>query len=378
MAPQSIGRRWSSLVFFSCLSFHAYGADTPKNAAVSADQKKLEFEFSTCTLGAGDNNVFDKGTNETAAIGTEVGLSAQLGVPISSRFGMRVAPSFDVNYRVPFSTKDNVLKLEGGLKIGFETLLAGRSSVPGFKTKNGIFPVLRLGFESKYLLSTTPILGEPQAAYDETADAIATGSDVTASEAGQEGEASGESSGVANQVFANPNTHHRISETVRLATETSKALTLTAEGTVLHDFVDLAELTTNTTFTSVTPGVNFRYKIAPDYFWLSGGYTLDIRSYEEKLATNGAPLHFHVHGVKGTIDIPLRLIKFKLSYEAKFEVVSIDKSMNRTRHQVDLGTEIPTGKYLSIIVDGRVTDTTSSTGPDALRFVGLGGLKFKM
>jgi hypothetical protein len=359
--------------------------------------KSFEFDVTGAVLGALDSNVFDKGDNPILAGGVDVDLSLQFGIPVGKRLSWIVGLGFGSNFRGGLSgdVAASALKIDANAKTGLEVLLAGKSSLPGRHVKKSVFPVVKLGVEVKYALTTNPLTTEkktdvgadalaPADEADDVSDSTESGDSANAEEAADEADAEDDgeeeaeaSSGASGQTFSNPNTHHKGSGVARLTIEPTKTLTLGADVGGARDFVNLTNVETSPQYSEFTGGVNVKYKIHPKYLSLSAGYSYERRSYDEQKTKSGEDLQFDVHGGKLGIDVPLNAFKIKAVYDVKYKFVGVDETTNQVRHQGQLVVEVPLIKNLAAVADGRLSSTVPAAAPSALRFIGLAGLKMK-
>ncbi|MFO0723608.1 MAG: hypothetical protein U1E65_07500 [Myxococcota bacterium] len=349
---------------------------TPETTAKAPAPPKVgtEPELSVSSMGAYDSNVTDK-DKAISAGGFDVDLHAKLGVPLGERVGWGSSGAFGTKYRNggATDTTQNTLRLEAGLNTGLEILFTGDASIPGRKVKSPLFPMVKLGLEGRYKLTATPMLQKPVQGFDDTADSLEADSD----DEGDDDE--GSSTGGGGQTFTNPNTHHKLSGVLKLGIEPAKRVGFNLEGGVHHDFVALGEgVLVSPEFTEIGGGATAKFKIVPEILHLSVGYGLEHRAYDEELAKNNEPLSFLVHGIKATLEFPFKFLKLKASYDLKLRVVDVDPSMNRTRHEVQAGAEIPVTEHWAALIDTRFSTTVAEGSGDAVRFIAMAGLKAKL
>lgn len=337
-----------------------------------------EVELSLSSLGAYDSNVKDK-DQAVSAGGFDLGIQLKLGVPLGQRVGWGSSAGFGTKYRNGGVTEPSAttLKLEGSAATGFEALLAGDGSIPGRKVKGTVFPLVKLGLEGRYKLSTSPVITKPVEGFDDIEDSLEVSEDSD-EDGGDEDEEEGASTGGGGQTFSSPNTHHNLGGTLKLAVEPLKRFSVHLEGGLHHDFVALGEgVMVSPEFTEVAASTTFKLRIVPEILHAALGYSFDHRWYDEETTKAGDPLLFMVHGIKAGLELPLKRVKLKASYDLKLRVVDVDTAMNRTRHEVQLGAEVPVLEKLSALVDTRLSATEGS-GPTALRFIAMAGLKYKL
>jgi hypothetical protein len=405
------------------------GKDKPEKA----EKEKVDLGFVGTALGAYDSNILDKGTGAVGAAGLDVTLGLTVGVPVSKVLSWASGVGLGSNYRDGISGNvggANALRLDAHVKTGIEALLAGKSSLPGRHVKHDVFPVVKLAVEAKYALWANPYLPQPPQAADETEDALEPTEDDDAASGdsgggggeaalhrrgrpslmfaeGVEGADSAEAAGpeaggeeaeeeqpeaaeipIGGQTFSNPNTHHKFTGVVRLTVEPVKKLTLGVDGGVGRDLVNLDDsVEVSPEYNEVTAGASAKYKISPKLLWVSLGYIFERRIFDEVGKTD-LPQDFSVQGAKVRIDVPLKPVKFNLTYDIRFKLSDTSDvaggSGNTTRHQFQLGAEIPIMKILAAVVETRLTDTQFSpavggvAGPDSVRFIGLAGLKVSL
>lgn len=338
-----------------------------------------ELELSLSSLGAYDSNVKDKDQAASAG-GFDLGIQLKLGVPLGQRFGWGSSAGFGTKYRNGGVTEPSAttLKLEASAATGFEALLAGDGSIPGRKLKGTVFPLVKLGLEGRYKLSTSPVITKPVEGFDDIEDSLEVSEDSD-EDSGDEDEEEGASTGGGGQTFSSPNTHHNLGGTLKLGIEPVKRFGIHLEGGLHHDFVALGEgVLVSPEFTEAGGSTTFKLRIVPEILHASLGYGFEHRWYDEETTKAGDPLSFAVHGIKAGLELPLKRVKLKASYDLKLRVVDIDPAMNRTRHEVQLGAEVPVLEKLSALVDTRFSATEGSSGPAALRFIAMAGLKYKL
>jgi hypothetical protein len=332
----------------------------------------VDFALSASGMGAVDSNVFDRPSGRIAAGGVDFDANGLLGVPLGSRVSWIGAGNFVANYRSGTNVSDgsNATKLDGIAKTGLEGLLFGKTSLPGQKVDHGVFPAMKLSLALKYAYTSNPVFGQQPSQVDETSDVLEPAPD----------EMSFEDDGTAGvpiggQTYSNPNIHHRASATVRDSLEAGKRLLFTLDATALRDGVGVVDGEVSPNFYSGAASLNARYKLAPQYLWLTAGYSFEQRSYQLLTVPSGSPLRFGTHGLKVALDLPLTWVKLKLGYDLRLRRVGADITQNRNRHQVQAALEMPLGKSFSAVIDARFTDTTSPVGPDSARVITMAGLK---
>ncbi len=375
-------------------------APTPAHA-----EKPFEFGFNGSMLGAYDSNVFDKGTSSVPAGGADLTLGASIGVPLSQRVGWASGVGYGTNYRDGLGGNvgaGNTLRVDASAHTGIEVLLLGKTSLPGRHVKRASYPALKFGLEAKYALWSNPLTSQPKKQTDESVDALepaAADAEAPAGEAsapaehgasndeggggGGEGAEEGDGAEAASiqtgsQTFSNPNTHHKVSGTARLMLEASKAFSAGLHVGSGRDIVNLADgAEVSPEYNDLLSGATATYKLSPKYLWLSGGYSFERRIYDGPNAS-GAPQDFDVHGGKLGFDVPLKLVKFKVGYDLRFKFADSGPAANNTRHQVQIGAEVPITKMFAAVLEARYTDTVVSGSADSIRFLGMSGLKVKM
>jgi len=389
------------------------GADKPRSPA---KRIPLDWEVNAQALGIYDTNLFEKGDLATTARGTDIALGGLAGYGIARRISAIGAASLGTSVREGFSrgAGANALKFDGGARLGLEMLLLGQTSLPGRKIKTESHPSLRLAVEGRYAYSATPNLEQPARAptdpirlVDNTADAFQSEdpaddeSSSGASEEDEKGDEKGEAKGTGKssgsvresdatdsgvspagsggpQAFRNPFTHHKVASASRASLELSKTLGFGLDGAVARDMVDLTNVKVSPQYTELLSGLNGRYKIFPNSLWLTAGYSFDRRWFDVQPNANGDRLRFSMHGLKVAVDVPTKRAKFRLSYDFRQKVTDNDPSGDQSRHQGQLVVEVPLFKYVSVLADSRVSSTSFVGKADALRFIAMAGLKFKM
>jgi OmpA-OmpF porin, OOP family len=390
--------------------------------AHAPDKSKVDLGATASALGAYDTNIFDKGANPVSAAGLDVTAGLTLGVPVSPRVSWINGVGVGTNYRdgISGSVGDaNALRVDAHARTGIEALLAGRTSLAGRKVKKGIFPAVKLTLEAKYALWANPLITQPPKLDDESIDALEPSDDDSGSDssggggdttarserprryaqadsstasdgAPSAGEGGGDDSGnegdeaepaevsAGPQTFSNPNLHNKVTGIAKLSLETSKKWSFGLDGTFGRDFVDLDDnVEVSPEYDEITAGLSARCKIAPKVLWITAGYVFERRFYDEPSA-GGASQDFFVQGGKLQFDLPFKVVKLKLSYDARLKFADAGSAKNATRNQVQLGAEVPLGKVFSAVAETRFTYTIFDGPANSTRFIGLAGLKVKL
>ena len=365
--------------------------DAPASPLAPAPQEKAwDLALSAASLGAFDSNIFDKGTNPTTAAGGEVNLGIGIGVPLGGSLAWASGAGIGANARQGIdgsAGESNAMRVDAHLKTGLELLLFGKSSLPGRPAKKAVLPALKLGLEAKYAYWSNPLITQPAGQSDATIDALEpteTSADAEPTEetAGADGEGGGEQAEAAEvpigaQTFSNPNTHHKVTGAARMTLEVTSALTFSAEGGGGRDMVRLTDdVQVSPEYNEMTADLSGKYKVSPKYLWVTLGYSYEQRRFDELNAKRDAQ-DFAVNGGKLVFDIPLKPIKVKLGYDVRLKSSDAGAAGNTTRHQGQLGVEVPITKAFSAVADARYTNTLLNGPPDSTRFIGIAGMKAK-
>jgi len=61
----------------------------------------------------------------------------------------------------------------------------------------------------------------------------------------------------------------------------------------------------------------------------------------------------------------------------RFKSADAGQAGNTTRHQLQIGTEVPITKTFAAVADARYTNTLFNRPPDSTRVIGIAGMKAK-
>lgn len=372
---------------------HAQTKDAPPakdapaaQAGAKPQDKAFELAVTAASMGAVDSNIFDKGANPTAAAGGELNLGLGIGVPLGDSVSWASGAGVGTNARRGIdgdAGDSNALRLDGHAKTGLELLLFGKTSLPGRAAKKPQLPAMKLGLEAKYAYWSNPLISQPAAQSDATIDALEPTDDASGEDlAEDDGSGAGEQAEAAEipigaQTFSNPNTHHKVTGATRLALEISSALSFAAEGGGGRDMVRLTDaVQVSPEYNELTVDLSAKYKVAPKYVWITAGYSFERRMFDDRNAKGDAQ-DFAVNGARFALDLPFKPIKVKLGYDVRFKSADAGQAGNTTRHQLQIGTEVPITKTFAAVADARYTNTLFNGPPDSTRVIGIAGMKAK-
>ena len=381
----------STVVTLSALipaAAHAQAKDSPAaRAGAKPPEKAFDLAVTAASLGAVDSNIFDKGASPVMAAGGEVNLGLGIGVPLGSAVSWASGAGLGTTGRRGINGDagdSNALRLDGHVKTGLEILLFGRTSLPGRAVKKPELPALKVGLEAKYAYWSNPLISQPAAQSDAAVDALEPSddsSDVTLAEGDEEGgdgtQAEAAEVPIGAQTFSNPNTHHKVTGATRITLEITSALSVAAEAGGGRDMVRVTDtVQVSPEYNEVTADLSAKYKLLPKYLWITVGSSLERRMFDEVNAKGDAQ-DFTVSGARLALDLPLSPIKVKLSYDVRFKSADAGLTGNTTRHQLQVGAEVPVTKVFAAVADARYTNTMLNAAPDSTRAIGIAGMKAK-